>query len=152
VTTALFQLGLTPSRLAAVVVCLAARCLTHLRPGASQGLDLPLDGLIKCGDQSEPECTAALPNDIRRINCTGRLDLQSHLPRDDALGIHVKPRAAPVQVANNSVHDFLPRTVSDPAAKNAPLSLRGTTVGFGFGWYGPHGASLPKKAFKTIVH
>ena len=105
-----------------------SRRLAHLCPGEHEGLDLPLDGLIKRFDQPDAEFVSALPDDHRHVNQTGLLNLHSQSVRHSAAGTQAKPRAVPVQITDDSVHDFVPRTMRNTAAQNASLALCGATI------------------------
>lgn len=125
--------------------------MTHPRPGAPQDLDLTLDRLIKRGDQSNSDFIAALPGDLRRVH-GARLDLQSDPAGYDKARAQAEPSAVLVQIANNPIHDFVPGTVRDLAAQNAPFPLSGTTLSVGLRGSRscPHGLNLPRRAFETM--
>jgi len=50
--------------------------MTHLRLQPAESLDLLFDDLVERGDQPNPYCVTALPNDIGQIGTLGRINLQ----------------------------------------------------------------------------
>ena len=106
----------------------AFHCVTHLSFQPPESLDLLFGGLVERDDQSNPDCVAALPNDIGQINRPGRIDLQPDPARYGGAGNQAKPRPTIMQVANYPFRDFLPRPVCDTAPQDAPIPACGTAV------------------------
>ena len=95
--------------------------VTHLGFQPPESLDLLFGSLIERDDQSNPDCLAALPNDIGQINRPGGIDLQPDPALHSGAGNQAKSRPILIQVADYSFRDFLLRPVCDTAPQDAPI-------------------------------
>ena len=119
------------SLLVAVVFGVGDSRLAHLCTGEQKRLDLPLDRLVERFDQPDAKFIPALPDDRPNIIQTGLLDLHSQPACHHTAGVQAKPRAILVQIADDSIYDFVPRAVRDATAQNAPFPLCGATISSG---------------------
>ena len=106
---------------------------THLGFQPPESLDLLFGSLIERDDQSNPDCLAALPNDIGQINRPGGIDLQPDSALHSGAGNQAKSRPILIQIADYSFRDFLLRPVCDTAPQDAPIPACGTAVRAGTG-------------------
>jgi hypothetical protein len=98
-----------------------------------ESLDLLFGGLIESDDHPNPDCLAALPNDICQMNRSAGVDLQPDPAPHIGSGNEANLRPILIQITDDPFRDFLLRPVCDTATQDAPIPTCGTTISIGTG-------------------
>jgi hypothetical protein len=81
-----------------------------------ESLDLLFGSLIESDDHPNPDCLAALPNDICHMNRSAGIDLQPDAALQSGSGNEANLRPILIQIADYPFRDLLPKPVCDTAA------------------------------------